>query len=118
MLVIASCNFVNLSGVCAMRRETFNLIRPLVLKAVGIVVAAVILPPAVILGILRKGWSGFFSVPFRALPPALICDSRWGTHRYGTGIQVPLALSVSQCRLDPVSVDLHFCIANENLDAI
>ena len=94
-----------------MKRETFNLIRPLVLKAVGIVVAAVILPPAVILGILRKGWSGFFSVPFRALPPALICDSRWGTHRYGTGIQVPLALSVSQCRLGPVSVDLHFCIS-------
>ena len=77
-----------------MKRETFNLIRPFVLKAVGLIVALVILPPAVILGVLRKGWSGFFSVPFRKLPPALLYDSQWGTHRYGTGIQVSFAVSL------------------------
>ena len=103
-----------------MKRETFNLMRPFALKAVGLVVALVILPPAIILGILRKGWSGFFSVPFRKLPPALMYDSQWGTHRYGTGIQVsftvslPMLVTVSYsiflnkgCRIEQASRFLH-----------
>ena len=78
-----------------MKRDTFNLIRPLALKSIGLIVAVVVLPPAIILGILSKGWSGFFSVPFRKMPPQVLSESRVGTHRYGTGIQVSLTAELS-----------------------
>ena len=79
-----------------MKRDTFNLIRPLALKSIGFIVAVAVLPPAIILGIMRKGWSSFFSVPFRKMPPQMLTDSRVGTHRYGTGIQVSLTFSRSK----------------------
>jgi hypothetical protein len=58
------------------------MMRPLVLKFVGFLIALAIQPPVIILGLLTKGWTKFFEAKERLLPPSMLQDPKWGTHQY------------------------------------